>query len=355
MAAPASSLLAASVYLRSHATIEGNHVHVGFMTSGGLAPCLSSSVAQLAKCWIEALKEGKISGLTLRMYVDGYSGILTGHSFVVPESEYGYFEKMNFLGGSPIGNSRVKLTNIADCEKRGFIKPGEKPLEIASRQLILDKIQVLHTIGGDDTNTQAAVLSKYLLDEHNGSVIVIGMPKTIDNDVIPINQTFGADTAARQGAIFFENIVNESTANPRMLILHEVMGRDCGFLTAKTAQYYREKLAAQELSSIYPSNATSRDVHAIWIPELKLDLAAEGARLKKVMDENGCVNVFFGEGTGVEEIIRDMESVSLLINYFYNFLLNIFTLLETHIFFSSYLVEPIDSMEKKSHGMLLVM
>ena len=140
------------------------------------------------------------------------------------------------------------------------------------------------------------------------------MPKTIDNDVIPINQTFGADTAARQGAIFFENIVNESTANPRMLILHEVMGRDCGFLTAKTAQYYREKLAAQELSSIYPSNATSRDVHAIWIPELKLDLAAEGARLKKVMDENGCVNVFFGEGTGVEEIIRDMESVSLLIN-----------------------------------------
>ena len=65
--------------------------------------------------------------------------------------------------------------------------------------MILDNINVLHTIGGDDTNTQAAVLSKYLMDEHNGSVIVIGMPKTIDNDVIPIAQTFGADTAARQG------------------------------------------------------------------------------------------------------------------------------------------------------------
>ena len=94
-----------------------------------------------------------------------------------------------------------------------------------------------------------------------------------------------------------------------MLILHEVMGRDCGFLTAKTAQYYREILAKQDLAHpMFPSNASSRDINAIWIPELKLDLVAEGARLKKVMDENGCVNIFFGEGTGVEEIVRDMEA-----------------------------------------------
>ena len=113
----------------------------------------------------------------------------------------------------------------------------------------------------------------------------------------------------RNRAIFFQNVVNESTASPRMLVLHEVMGRDCGYLTAKTAQYYRDILSKQNLaSSIFPSNQSSRDIHAIWIPELKLDLIAEGARLKKVMDENGCVNVFFGEGTGVEEIVRDMES-----------------------------------------------
>jgi 6-phosphofructokinase len=108
--APTNSLLTASVYLRSHASIAGKHVNVGMMTSGGLAPCLSSSIAQLTKYWIEALKEGKISGLTLRMYVDGYAGILTGNSFVVPESEWTNLEKLNFLGGSPIGNSRVKVS-----------------------------------------------------------------------------------------------------------------------------------------------------------------------------------------------------------------------------------------------------
>ena len=59
---------------------------------------------------------------------------------------------------------------------------------------------------------------------------------------------------------------------------------------------------------LFPSDMASRDVHAVWIPELKFDLAAEGARLKKVMDEKGCLNVFFGEGTGLEEIVKDMES-----------------------------------------------
>lgn len=167
---------------------------------------------------------------------------------------------------------------------------------------------MLHTIGGDDTNTQAAHLSKYLLDEHGGKVVVIGMPKTIDNDVYPISQTFGADTAAHQGALFFENVVSESTANPRMLILHEIMGRDSGYLTAATAKAYRERLAMQKYVPHFTTSAASRDVHAIWIPEVALDITKEGARLKDVMDKHGCVNVFFGEGTGVEEIVAAMEA-----------------------------------------------
>ena len=50
-------------------------------------------------------------------------------------------------------------------------------LEVASQQLLKDGIHVLHTIGGDDTNTQAAKLSEYLLEKHSGKVIVVGMPK----------------------------------------------------------------------------------------------------------------------------------------------------------------------------------
>eukprot|EP00986_Skeletonema_menzelii_P001376 scaffold367_cov146-Skeletonema_menzelii.AAC.2 len=271
------------------------HMNVAMMTSGGLAPCLSSSVAYLIEFWASALKEGKISGLTIRMYIDGYKGVLTGDSTVIAPEIYDECSCLHDLGGSPIGNSRVK--------------EGETPLEVAAQQLIKDGINVIHTIGGDDTNTQAAELSKYILEKHGGKVVVVGMPKTIDNDVYPIVQTFGADTAAEQGALFFKNVVSESSANPRMLIIHEVMGRDSGYLTAATARKYREEMKSAKFTGPgFTTTAKSRDIHAVWIPEVSLDIAKEGERLKKVMDENGCVNVFLSEGAGVEEIVAEMEA-----------------------------------------------
>jgi pyrophosphate--fructose-6-phosphate 1-phosphotransferase len=192
---------------------------------------------------------------------------------------------------------------------RGFVKEGETPLEVAAQQLIKDNINVIHTIGGDDTNTQAAELSKYILEKHGGKVVVVGMPKTIDNDVVPIVQTFGADTAAEQGAIFFKNVVSESSANPRMLIIHEVMGRDSGYLTAATARKYRDSIKATKfVGPGFTTTSTSRDIHAVWIPEVNVNIAEEGERLKKVMDDHGCVNVFLSEGAGVKDIVAEMEA-----------------------------------------------
>jgi hypothetical protein len=97
--------------------LAGKHVNVAMMTSGGLAPCLSSSVSLLAKYWVEAYRAGKISGLTLRMYKDGYKGVLIGDSFIVPETEWDGMEVLNFIGGSPIGNSRVKVRKITTIQK----------------------------------------------------------------------------------------------------------------------------------------------------------------------------------------------------------------------------------------------
>ena len=84
-------------------------MNVAMMTSGGLAPCLASSVAYLTEFWAAALKDGKISGLTLRMYFDGYKGVLTGDSTVVDPALYDQCACWHEMGGSPIGNSRVKV------------------------------------------------------------------------------------------------------------------------------------------------------------------------------------------------------------------------------------------------------
>lgn len=108
-------LLSSSVYLRSHSAVKGKDVHVAMMTSGGLAPCLSASIASLTKYWIEAYREGAVASLTLRMYKDGYKGVLTGDSFIIPESDWDRLVHLADLGGSPIGNSRVKVSSFCCC------------------------------------------------------------------------------------------------------------------------------------------------------------------------------------------------------------------------------------------------
>ena len=210
-------------------------------------------------------------------------------------------------GGSPLGNSRVKLTNTEDCVQRGLVTRGDLPLEVAAKQLQKDCVTILHTIGGDDTNTMAAELASYLSD-NNYDLTVVGLPKTVDNDIVPIAQSLGAVTAAEQGALFFENIANENTTSARQLIIHEVMGRHCGWLTAATAHEYRKRLQAREF---YPEMLISMDrwdVDALYIPELPIDLEEESRRLKQKIDEKDGVNIFLSEGAGIETIVNEMEA-----------------------------------------------
>jgi len=173
--------------------------------------------------------------------------------------------------------------------------------------LIKDKITVLHTIGGDDTNTTAADLITYL-SKINYNLTVVGLPKTVDNDVYPIQQTLGAWTAAEQGAVFFENVVNESTTSTRQLIIHEVMGRNCGWLTAYTAYEYRVRLKKRRFLPDLLVSQDRWDVHAVYIPEVDIDIESEVRRLRKVMDEKDCVNIFLSEGAGIDSIVAELES-----------------------------------------------
>ncbi|WP_030526494.1 pyrophosphate--fructose-6-phosphate 1-phosphotransferase [Phycicoccus jejuensis] len=275
---------------------------VAMLTAGGLAPCLSSAVGGLIERYTEVAPDVRIIA-----YTGGYTGLLKGEYVeVTPEVR----EKAHLLhrfGGSPIGNSRVKLTNVADCVRRGLVQEGQDPLHVAAERLTADGVDVLHTIGGDDTNTTAADLAAYL-HENGYELTVVGLPKTIDNDVVPIRQSLGAWTAAEQGSRFAQNIIAEHSSNPRMLIVHEVMGRHCGWLTAATAAEYHRWVGEQEFVPAIGNDPRAWDVHAVFVPERHIDIEAEGARLRAVMDEVGCVNVFLSEGAGVEEVVAQLEA-----------------------------------------------
>ena len=275
---------------------------VAILTAGGLAPCLSSAVGGLIERYTEI-----DPGIDIICYRSGYKGLLLGDSYPVTPEIRAKAGLLHRFGGSPIGNSRVKLTNIKDCVKRGLVKEGENPQKVAADQLIKDGVDILHTIGGDDTNTAAADLAAFLA-ENNYGLTVIGLPKTVDNDVFPIKQSLGAWTAAEQGARYFQNVVAENNANPRMLIVHEVMGRSCGWLTAATAVEYRKLLDRAEWLPEIGLDRNAFEVHAVFIPEMAIDIAAEAARLSAIMDKVDCVNIFVSEGAGVESIVAEMQA-----------------------------------------------
>ena len=275
---------------------------VGILTAGGLAPCLSAAIGYLIETYTR-----KAPKVEIICYVNGYMGLLQGKSLRVTPAVRKNWKAFVEHGGSPIGNSRVKLTNVKDCVKRGLVKDGQDPQKVAADQLVKDGVDVLHTIGGDDTNTAAAELAKFLRNNHY-NLTVVGLPKTIDNDVVPIRQSLGAWTAAEEGAEYFSNVVAEHNANPRMLIIHEVMGRNCGWLTAATAVDYHELIGKMPFVPELGLSQQRREVHGIYIPEMALDIKAEAARLRKIMDQYDCVNLFISEGACVSSIVAELES-----------------------------------------------
>ena len=266
---------------------------VALLTAGGFAPCLSAAVGDLIERYTQVAPEVEII-----LYQYGYHGLLTGNYVVVDEEGRRNAGILREFGGSPIGNSRVKLTNAKNLVDRGLVEEGVDPLAFAAEQLRKDGVDVLHTIGGDDTNTTAADLAAYL-HEHNYELTVVGLPKTIDNDVVPIRQSLGAWTAADEGARFAFNVIGEHRSNPRMLIVHECMGRNCGYLTAETARRYHELLDTKNWAPSLGLTRERWDVHGVYVPEAALDIAGEAERLKAIMDEQGNVNIFLSEGAGL--------------------------------------------------------
>ena len=106
---------------------------VGILTAGGLAPCLSSAIGALIERYMELYPQ-----VSIICYDSGYKGLLLGESIHLTKDVKRAASILHKFGGSPIGNSRVKLKNVQDCVKRGLVKEGEDPQKKAADQLVKD-------------------------------------------------------------------------------------------------------------------------------------------------------------------------------------------------------------------------
>ena len=110
---------------------------VAMLTAGGLAPCLSSAVGGLIERYTDIAPEVEIIA-----YTSGYRGLLMDYKIEITREMREKAHLLHRYGGSPIGNSRVKLTNVADCVKRGLVKEGETPLRVAAERLAADGVTI---------------------------------------------------------------------------------------------------------------------------------------------------------------------------------------------------------------------
>ena len=85
-------------------------MRVAFLTAGGIAPCLSATIGRLIHNYSKIDPSIEMLG-----YLNGYKGLLIGNSMEITSDVIDSSEILYEFGGSPIGNSRVKLTNIEDC------------------------------------------------------------------------------------------------------------------------------------------------------------------------------------------------------------------------------------------------
>ena len=106
---------------------------VAFLTSGGLAPCLTSSIIRMVHQYSKLEIDVDLIG-----YLHGYKGLLQGQSINIPIDIAKQDNNLYTFGGTFLGNSRIKLTNAEDCIKNGYIKENQIPLEVAANQLVKD-------------------------------------------------------------------------------------------------------------------------------------------------------------------------------------------------------------------------
>ena len=136
---------------------------------------------------------------------------------------------------------------------------GERPPELIVDRLEHEGVHILFTIGGDGTQKAAHAIHEEI--ERRGlEIAVVGVPKTIDNDINFVYKTFGFDTAVGQARNFLECAHAEAHSHPNGIGLVKVMGRDSGFIAAH-------------------ATIASREVNFTLVPEFPFELEGENGLL----------------------------------------------------------------------------
>lgn len=188
---------------------------IGILTSGGDCPGLNATIRGVAKAVYEKMgNDAEIIGIE-----DGYHGLIHGEYHKMKPSD---FSGILTVGGTILGTSRTpysKMQVIGDdnIDKVAAMKKNYKEM----------KLDCLLTLGGNGTHKTANLLSSEGLN-------IIGLPKTIDNDIYGTDVTFGFHTAVDTATDVIDKIHTTASSHRRVMLV-EIMGNKAGWLTLYSA------------------------------------------------------------------------------------------------------------------------
>ena len=185
---------------------------IGILTSGGDCPGLNATIRGVAKACYDLIGEDKVEiiGIT-----DGYHGRIHNECREMKRSE---FSGILTQGGTILGTRRTPYKMMQIVEDDNIDKVAEMKQTYKS-----NKLDCLLTLGGNGTHKTANLLSEEGLN-------VIGLPKTIDNDIWGTSVTFGFHTAVDIGTEVVDRIHTTATSHSRVMVI-EIMGNKAGWLT----------------------------------------------------------------------------------------------------------------------------
>ena len=182
---------------------------IGILTSGGDCPGLNAAIRGVARAAYEMF-DAEIIGIH-----DGYRGLIQGDYQLMERSQ---FSGILTLGGTILGTSRQPFRNMKvigddNVDKVAAMKANYKAM----------KLDCLVILGGNGTHKTANLLSQEGLN-------VIGLPKTIDNDLYGTDFTFGFHTAVDIATEVIDRIHTTACSHGRCMVI-EIMGNKAGWLT----------------------------------------------------------------------------------------------------------------------------
>ena len=185
-------------------------MRIGILTSGGDCPGLNAVIRGFAKYAFNQIKDVELIGIS-----DGYLGLITNDAKKMKPSD---FSGILNVGGTILGTSRQPFSKMTEEDRN-----GESKLEKMKENYKEMGLDVLVTLGGAGTHKTAALLSSVGLN-------VVGIPKTIDNDIYGTEVTFGFHSAVDIATECIDRIHTTAASHGRTMLI-EIMGNKVGWLT----------------------------------------------------------------------------------------------------------------------------